>query len=180
MKLKIKVKRNIWAFFPLLFIGCCVGCSPKADKDELPVMGIKTINEGDTIYHTIPDFSFIDQDSNLLDQSFLEGKVYVTDFFFTSCPSICPRMKAQMLRVSEAFGDRSDFALLSHSIDPEYDTPIVLKTYASKLQGVSPNWRFLTGKKSEIYEIANDYLVSVAEDPDAPGGVYPWRTFYSH
>lgn len=170
------MKRNsllypFWIASLLGFLCFAAGCGPSGKSGKtLPILGIKQIENGDTLYHTIPDFAFVDQDSQWIDQDFVQGKIYVTDFFFTSCPSICPRMKAQMIRIHETYKDEPGFLLLSHTIDPEYDTPAVLKSYAEKLGVEAGNWHFLTGEKKDIYSIADKYLVSVAEDPDAPGG----------
>src|SRR5690606_32599136 len=87
----------------------------------------------DTVYHTIDSFVFVDQDSNRVSRATVDGKVYVADFFFTTCPSICPIMATQMLRVYEKYKDREDFMILSHSIDPEYDTVALLRDYAQRL-----------------------------------------------
>ena len=124
----------------------------------------------DTIYHQIPDFAFVDQDSQQVTQETVAGKVYVTDFFFTSCPSICPKMKSQMLRVYEEYKDNPNVVLLSHSIDPEHDTVAVLKDYADRLGVESSKWHFLTGDKDNIYDMAMKYLVPAQEDGDAEGG----------
>ncbi|RMG26655.1 MAG: SCO family protein [Bacteroidetes bacterium] len=148
-------------------------------KTQLPVLGFKDLNEqGDTLYHTIPDFAFMDQDSMLVTPATFEGKVYVADFFFTSCPTICPRMKAQMLRLYEHFKDEPRVAFLSHSIDPEYDQVPVLKAYAEKLEISASRWHLVTGDKTEIYSIAKSYFENAAEDPNEPGGFIHSGAFY--
>jgi protein SCO1/2 len=153
-------------------------CQPVEQEDSLPIYGRKKIvekEEGsgfDTIYHTIGDFSFLNQDSVLVTNETFKDKIYVADFFFTSCPSICPIMKTQMLRVYERFKDEPQFAIVSHSIDPEYDTVALLRDYAERL-GVENDetWHFLTGEKDRIYELGQtSYMVTAAEDSDAPGG----------
>ncbi len=124
----------------------------------------------DTVYHQVPDFAFVNQDSQQVTQQTVAGKIYVTDFFFTSCPSICPKMKSQMLRVYEKFKDNPDVLLLSHSIDPEHDTVAVLKDYAERLSVESNKWHFLTGEKDSIYDMASNYLVAAQQDGEAEGG----------
>jgi protein SCO1/2 len=125
----------------------------------------------DTIYHKVGDFRFINQDSSLITPASLDGKIYVADFFFTSCPTICPVMKTQMLRVYEEFKDHEEVALLSHSIDPEYDTVALLHDYAERLGVSSDTWHFVTGDKDEIYDIGlKSYMVTAMEDEEEPGG----------
>lgn len=124
----------------------------------------------DTLYHQIPDFAFVNQDSQMVTQQTVTGKVYVTDFFFTSCPTICPKMKSQMLRVYEAYKDNPNVVLLSHSIDPTHDTVAVLKDYADRLGIETAKWHLLTGDKDNIYSIAMQYLVPAQEDANVEGG----------
>ncbi|EIM76687.1 electron transport protein SCO1/SenC [Nitritalea halalkaliphila LW7] len=172
-------------FLGILFLGL-VACGGEAQKEskkeegELPFLGQKTIDtfemEGktvtDTAYHKIADFSFLNQAGERVDNFTVDGKVYVADFFFTSCPTICPIMKTQMLRVYEAFGDEPDFKILSHSIDPEHDTVELLAQFASDL-GVEDTrtWHFLTGDQEKIFEIGQtSYLTTAMEDKDEPGG----------
>ncbi|WP_317047605.1 SCO family protein [Adhaeribacter pallidiroseus] len=124
----------------------------------------------DTIYHQIPDFSFINQDSQRVTSQTLAGKIYVTDFFFTTCPTICPKMKSQLLRVYEKFKNNDQVVLLSHTIDPQHDSVAVLRDYAGRLGVSSSKWQFVTGAKDSIYAIAAQYMVSAAEDEKEPGG----------
>ena len=143
----------------------------------LRVLGEKIIHRktvdgqvvNDTVTATIPAFSFIDQNGKTVDTNTIKGKIYVVDFFFTHCPSICPRMKAEMHKVYEKYKD-NDVLILSHSIDPERDSLPVLKNYADRLNINSDKWRFLTGNKDSIYSIADRYLAYAKEDKDAPGG----------
>ena len=99
-----------------------------------------------------------------------ENKIYVTDFFFTTCPTICPQMKAQMLRVYEAYEENNDIILLSHTIDPQHDTVGVLKDYSERLGISSDHWLMVTGEKNEIFDVAKKYMVSAMEDENQPGG----------
>lgn len=123
----------------------------------------------DTVYH-IPAFRFVNQYGDSITNKDLTGKIYVADFFFTSCPSICPIMHRNMLAVYNEFKNAGNFRILSHSIDPKYDSVAVLKKYADKL-GISGNtWWLLQGKKDETYKLASSYLSSVIEDNTAPGG----------
>jgi protein SCO1 len=96
----------------------------------------------------------------------------VADFFFTTCPTICPIMKTQMLRVYEKYADNPDVLILSHSIDPEHDTVAVLHEFADRLGVSADTWHFVTGDKDEIYDIGqNSYMVTAREDPNEPGGI---------
>lgn len=154
----------------VMFAGMFWSCQPSSDT-PLPILGIPDITEnGDTIPHRIPEFAFIDQNANTVTVATFEDKIYVADFFFTSCPSICPKMTQQMKRIYEQFADEDRLMFLSHSIDTRRDSVPVLKAYADRLNIDHERWRFVTGDKEEIYKIANDYFNVAFEDPDAPGG----------
>ena len=162
MRLKIIVLNFLVA---LLVFSC-------SQEKKLPFIGPKQVNtKGDTVYHQIPAFRFLNQDSVFVSENDVEGKVYVADFFFTTCPTICPKMKTQMLRIYERYKDRDEVRILSHSIDPDFDTPNVLKDYASRLQVKAPKWNLLTGDKAAIYTLGQkSYMVSAQEDPNEAGG----------
>ncbi len=134
---------------------------------EREVDGKKII---DTVYHTIPNFSFLNQDSTALTQDFFNGKIYVANFFFTHCPSICPTMQRNLLKAYEKYKGNDKIAFLSHSIDFKYDLPSVLKDYANKLGVDNDQWQFVTGSKADIYGIAEKYMVYTKEDANVPGG----------
>jgi len=155
-----------------IFCICTLICltSCQRDREPLPILGRHDINGVDTIFHKIPDFKFINQDSIYIENKDLENYIYISDFFFISCPSICPIVKKQMLRIYDKYKDNSKVKLISHTIDPKRDTPEKLKKYASKLKIDDNKWMFLTGDKGEILDIADDYFVSAFIDPDAPGG----------
>ena len=144
-------------------------------KEKLPILGrheyLENENGPDTIYHTVESFAFVDQDSQTVSNETFSQRVYVADFFFTSCPSICPTTTAQMLRVYEVYKDNDQVVLLSHTIDPEYDDVAVLKDYADRLDVEASKWHFVTGNKEDIYDIAQtSYYVGVREEARAPGG----------
>lgn len=145
----------------------------------MPVLGerapVQRIENGktitDTIYQTIPAFSFLNQDSIPVTDKNFNGKIYVADFFFTSCTSICPIMHRNMLTVYKEFKDNNQVKFLSHSIDSKYDTPSRLKQYATKLGVAGNQWEFVRGSRDSIYTIAEkSYLTSVGEDKAAPDG----------
>jgi protein SCO1/2 len=154
----------------ILVIVLQISCSTKTPDYKLPILGNKDFVDGDTIYHTIPDFSFIDQDSQIITNKTFEGQAYVVDFFFISCPSICPKTTKQMLRIHDRFKNTDGISLVAHSIDPKRDTVAALKKYAHNLDVSSKKWHFLTGDKDELLDIADDYFNSAFEDADAPGG----------
>ncbi|MEM6736871.1 MAG: SCO family protein [Bacteroidota bacterium] len=156
----------------LITVGLLIwACSTKELTDTLPIYGNTIYEENDTIYHTIEEFELMDQDSTIITNESMADKVYVADFFFTSCPTICPQMKAQMLRVYETFEGNDEVAMLSHTIDPIYDTIPLLKNYANRLGANSDQWKFLWGDQDYIYELAEASYMSIAdEDSDAPGG----------
>ena len=159
--------------FVLSMILLTTACQQK--EKQLPILGKKEVVENgtsaDTVYHTIPDFEFIDQDRNTITQKSFDDKIYIADFFFTTCPTICPVMKTQMLRVYEKYNDNPEIAFLSHTIDPKHDTVAVLKEYADRLGISSDQWHMVTGDRDKIFEIAQShYMVSAHEDPSAPGG----------
>jgi protein SCO1 len=144
-------------------------CSPKEEK--LPIFGQREVVGTDTVYHTIAPFSFVDQDSSEITKATFNDKIYVADFFFTSCRTICPIMKSQMLRVYEVTRDMPDVLLLSHTIDPEYDTVALLHDFAERLEVESKKWHFVTGVKDSIYKIAQtSYFATAMEDKSEPDG----------
>lgn len=140
---------------------------------ELPILGERYVDDNrDTVYHQIADFAFVNQVGDTISNEDVAGKIYVADFFFTTCPTICPIMKKEMLRVYEKYQDQPNFRILSHSIDPTHDTQIVLKDYAEKL-GVedASTWNFLTGDQEKIFEIGQtSYLTTAMADQAEPGG----------
>ena len=150
---------KIWAglLIAVLMI-VTLGCN-QSSREPLPVIGTLDI-----------PYTFTDQQNRQIRQERFQGKVYVADFFFTSCPTICPIMKSQMLRVYEKFKDDEQILLLSHSIDPEHDTVEVLEDYAARLGIEADSWHMVTGNKEEIYDTAYRYGLAAMEDENAPGG----------
>lgn len=164
----MKVKTPLGCIIGLIVLAA--GCLPEAEK-KLPYLGRKEINGNDTTYHTISDFRFVNQDSSVITHKNFEDQIYVSDFFFTTCPTICPIMKTQMLRVYERFKENDQISILSHTIDPKHDTVAVLKAFSERLGVDSRKWHFVTGEKEDIYKIGQtSYMVSAVEDPNEPGG----------
>lgn len=163
--------------FLLISLSLVISCSSPSEKTsettELPILGERYVDDNqDTVYHSIADFAFINQVSDTIRKEDMAGKIYVADFFFTTCPTICPVMKKEMLRVYEQFEGEPNFRILSHTIDPTHDTQAVLQDYAEKL-GVpdAATWNFLTGDQEKIFEIGQtSYLTTTMADDMEPGG----------
>ncbi|WP_209330661.1 SCO family protein [Lunatimonas salinarum] len=126
-------------------------------------------NYTSTGQHVIPDFTFVDQDSLAKGRKEMEGKITIVDFFFTSCPSICPVMSKEMERVQDAFRDEPLFQIYSISIDPDHDSPEVLSRYAAQHGAKEGRWFFLTGPREQTYELARCGFVL----PTVDGGTSP-------
>jgi protein SCO1/2 len=123
----------------------------------------------DTVFHTIRDFSFVNQDGKTVTQKDLDGSVYVTDFFFTTCHSICPIMSDQMERIYGKYKGNPEVKFLSHTVDPEIDTVEQLKSYAIKHNADSKQWIFVTGDKKQLYDIARTgYFLDAQEGDGGP------------
>ncbi|UHG89369.1 SCO family protein [Spirosoma oryzicola] len=171
-------RKNKSRFLVVGLLAVAAGCSTGDDK--LPILGqreaiTKTVNGKsvtDSVYHTIPDFKFVSQYGDTVTAKNLARKIYVADFFFTTCPTICPKMKVQLKRVYEKFKGNSDVALLSHTINPDHDSVAVLKEFADNLGVTGKQWLFVTGDREKIYDIGqNSYMVTAQQDSSAPGGV---------
>ena len=119
----------------------------------------------------VPEFIFTNQDNRFISNEDFLGKVYVAEFFFTSCPSICIEMNQNMKILDEEFSDRDDFGIASFTIDPITDTPKVLKEYSERLNVKSQNWHFLTGKIDDVYELSNSgFNIFSGVNPAVAGG----------
>ncbi|NSL89189.1 SCO family protein [Chitinophaga sp. Mgbs1] len=121
-------------------------------KEKLPILGAPG--------HTVQGFSFTDQEGKTKTKADVQGKIYVAEYFFTTCTGICPKMNANMEKVYARYKNSPDFLILSHTVDPEHDSVPVLKAYAEKHGADAKNWWFLTGEKKELYRLARQgYLV---------------------
>ena len=117
----------------------------------------------------VPAFNFINQDGKTITQDDYKGKVYIVEFFFTTCPTICPRMNRNLVEIQETYKMDNDFGVASFSITPELDTPEILKAYAEKYGITNPNWNLMTGDETEIYKLANvgfNIFVGKVEDDE--------------
>ena len=119
----------------------------------------------------VPKFSFTNQNNKTISNENYKGKVYVVEFFFTTCPSICPIMNKNMVKIQNEFFGNPNLAIASFTIDPATDTPAVLKVYGTQYKITNPNWHLLTGDKDKIYQLANEgFNLYVGEDSEAEGG----------
>ena len=133
---------------------------------------VNTISKEDLVkFEKVPHFEFIDQDKKIISNKDFEDKVYIVEFFFTSCPTICPKMNANMVKIQNEFYGNPEFGIASFSIDPKHDTPEILKAYAQEKGATLKNWHFMTGDKDEIYTFSNDgFRLYVGENADVEGG----------
>ena len=136
-----------------------------SDSDELAYL----IINGEP--KKVSPFSFTNQDGKTISNKDFEGKVYLVEFFFTTCPTICPRMNKNLVDIQNNFPNNNEFGIASFTINPEYDTPEILKAYAENYGVTNPNWHFLTGDKNAVYDLANKGFNLYAEQVEgAPGG----------
>ena len=177
MKLKIN---QLNKFIILnLFLALIFSCGEKKETPEskkllLPVLGEKVLGSvggTDTLYHAISNFKLINQYKDTITENTINNKIYVADFFFATCQSICPQMSTQLVRVQNEFKADANFLILSHTVNPKHDTSEVLLEYSKQYGAIKNKWHFLTGSKKEIYDLAKSaYLVSAMEDDGTPEG----------
>ena len=121
-------------------------------------------------YHKVPDFKLVNQNGDTITQKNYEDKIYITDFFFTTCQGICPIMTDHMVKIQEEFKDDPEVLLLSHSVTPEIDSVAQLKKYAKEKGVIDEKWNLVTGDKKQIYDLARkSYLVAKSQ---GNGGKY--------
>jgi protein SCO1 len=167
-RISVIVALVVILFFPAVFYLFLT--SGTHNLMHLPYFGHKELNEnGDTIYHVIPDFEFTNQYGEKVKRSDYENKIFVTDFFFTTCQSICPVMSNQLSRVQEKTKEMDDVLILSHTVNPENDSVPVLLDYAQKMNAQKSKWNFVTGDKKSLYDIArNGYFVTALDGDGGP------------
>ena len=145
-------------------------------KYDLPIFGNKEFDpsiDSDTLYHVIPTWSFLNQNGNIKSSKDFKNKVRLVDFFFTSCPTICPKMTVNMKKIQQLIntGCLNNIELLSFTVDPSRDSVEKLKEYCNTYNVDSKNWNMLTGDQNSIYDVGvNGFLVPNQEDALAPGG----------
>jgi protein SCO1/2 len=176
MKLLLEKNRIIYM---LIFIVLFTSCEKKIKKENIKVTEISRVEflpfyneesftpiwltpntEEEKRFHKIPDFNLMNQLGDTISQKTFEGKIYVTDFFFTTCPGICPKMTGNMEKIQEEFVNDSDILLLSHSVMPTTDSIPILKEYAKNNNVIDNKWHLVTGGKKDIYDLGrNHYFV---------------------
>lgn len=123
------------------------------------------------IKHSVSSFSFINQDSIIVTEDYLKDKITIVDFFFTTCPTICPEMTQNLKFIQDDWKENETIQFLSHTVDPKTDTPNKLKRFANFFDVDTKNWNFVTGNKKELYDIGYySYMVTADKDDIAPGG----------
>jgi len=186
----VKEKNNLLLFLTknlflsfILLLCCCCENETKQNKNSLPYLGKPELTEvvyklvngkevSDTIYPTIPDFTFMTHDSVMISSKSMKGKIWIADFFFTSCTTICPLMTKNMkflVSSTKAYAEHLKF--LSFTINPNYDSPTVLRRYRNKHQIKSDNWLFLRGNETETHQLGIDnFLVYANRDENSVDG----------
>ncbi|MFO0356812.1 MAG: SCO family protein [Sphingobacteriaceae bacterium] len=166
--MRSKLNKAVYALFAILLFSC--NQTPEK-KLVLPVMGEKHLGSTDTIYHTIGKFSLTNQFGETISEQTVKNKIYIADFFFATCQSICPQMSTNLVDVQKAFEKDDSVLILSHTVNPLHDTVDVLNKYSLSYKAIKGKWHFLTGNKKVIYDLAkNDYLVNALEDDGTPEG----------
>ena len=173
--LKINLKPSEWLKIGVLILVFVVGSTAAYQilqpKPRLPIFNPSDLNPAvvdDDLErvgrgHRIGNFDLIDQWGNRADSSLLQGKIYVADFFFTTCPTICIDMGANFQRVQETYKDEDRFHLVSHTVMPEIDTVEVMHAYGERMGAIKGKWHLLTGEKRELYRMARREYFAVME-----------------
>ena len=173
--LKIKLKPSEWLKIAVLILVFVVGSTAAYQilqpKPRLPIYNPSDLNPAvvdDDLErvgrgHRIGNFDLIDQWGNKADSSLLQGKIYVADFFFTTCPTICIDMGANFQRIQEVYKDEDRLNLVSHTVMPEIDTVEVMHAYGERMGAIKGKWHLLTGEKRELYRMARREYFAVME-----------------
>jgi protein SCO1/2 len=158
----------------------CESNESAAEARVLPILGqsdvdykmVDGVEVADTLFHTVADFKYLNQDSVMITSESMKGKVWISDFFFTHCPTICPPMTSQLKRLNGLLDDLSDdIQFMSFSIDPKRDTPSRLSTYIEEHEITASNWQFFTGNEAATHLLGvESFLVHAGEDDTEPGG----------
>ncbi|HVM88991.1 MAG TPA: SCO family protein [Puia sp.] len=155
-----KEKINIWMLAVIAVFAGLVFFVFSSKGSILPVLG----DPG----HAIGSFSFVDQDGRNITDKDVAGKIRVVEYFFTTCKSICPIMNSNLVMVQDAFKEKPDVIILSHTVNPSTDSVPVLKKYAGTMHAIPGKWEFLTGTKVALYQMAqHDYLLSADSTTEA-------------
>lgn len=177
-----KSSRNLifTAFLIFSFFTACSDDKEEQISVDLPYIGhhdvvyeaIEGYEIGDTIFHKVPRWQYLTQDSTLLSSDDIGDKVWIVDFFFSHCPTICPPMTKAMRGVSDTLSAyKNEFNILSFSIDPDRDTPARLRLYRKRHDVTANNWFFLTGDEDETHRLGIEgFQLHANADEQAPGG----------
>jgi protein SCO1 len=140
-------------------------------NDRMSLLNDKEVDTSLVVIGNAPSFELNDQNGKVISYKDYQKKVYVLEFFFSTCPSICPIMNSNMKKLDSIYGKNQDFAIASITINPENDTPEVLKKHAQDLKISNPNWHFLTGDKKYIHDLSNNgFNIFAAENSQVNGG----------
>lgn len=173
--LKINLKPSEWLKIGVLILVFVVGSTAAYQilqpKPRLPIYNPSDLNPAvvdDDLErvgrgHRIGNFDLIDQWGNRADSSLLQGKIYVADFFFTTCPTICIDMGANFQRIQKTYNDEDRLNLVSHTVMPEIDTVEVMHAYGERMGAIKGKWHLLTGEKRELYRMARREYFAVME-----------------
>mgnify|MGYP000293350345 CR=1 FL=1 len=173
-----RINRGVSVVIFGLLLAACTG--NVVTEPSLPFLGNKDIEYkmkdgvevADTLYHTVADFKYLNQDSVVITSESMKGKIWISDFFFSHCPTICPPMTTQMKRLNTSLNDLSDeIQFMSFSIDPKRDTPQRLREYIKEHEIEADNWSFFTGNEAATHKLGvESFLVHAGEDDTEPGG----------
>ncbi|WP_426060061.1 SCO family protein [Hymenobacter sp. B1770] len=177
---------------PLLAASLFTACTgPSSETARLPILGERDVRPradggpADTVFAKVPAFKLTNQNGEVITNQTFAGRAYVADFFFSTCPGICPKMQGELLKVYNQFAKDQRVTFLSHTIDPAHDTIPVLQDYAQRLGVTDANrWHFATTgghgeptAKDTVFQLARAYFTAAEPDKDAPGGFAHNGTF---
>ena len=169
---------------PLLAGAALLLASCQDEPRRLPILGERDVRENpkggpaDTIFATVPAYRAHDQNGQLVTNRSFTGQVYLTDFFFATCPGICPKMNGELLKVYKKFGQTPGLSFVSFTIDPDHDSLAVLRDYAQRLGApTDANWRFVRTSKDSVFTLARGLFTAAMPDKTAPGGFAHNGTF---
>lgn len=169
--MKSNLIRKLCLAVPVLLVFSCQQRSSESSSLVLPVYGEKKASGQDTVYHTVGAFRLTNQYGEEVSDATVKNKIYVANFFFATCQSICPEMSTNLTQVQKAFEKDDSLLILSHSVNPLHDTVEVLRNYAGTYGAIKNKWHLLTGDKKQIYDLAkSSYLVNAIEDDGSPEG----------
>lgn len=170
MKMNTTIKYFLIAVFVLPVTAYMLISWYENNLQKLPVLGKSEEINGKMTDHRIAAFSCTDQDGNIFKESNWDNKIVIADFFFTHCPTICPKMTKHLKVIRDAFKNDESLLINSFTVDPDNDKPEVLKTYSEKFGIDNSGWKLLTGDKKEIYKLArNSFFITATDGDGGPG-----------